>query len=165
MKNRLMPICLPLLLSVATGMASEADDGILVQVELGMSEAEVLELYPESKVSVDGTEMTLDGRYGDFLRGDQEFHNGLAMYKLRPSGLDSRSLCKSFFDKFKPRLTGQHGAPAPGSESASDESTFGAWASAWQAPGLFIRLEANWYEEQKTCVAEIFVRPTDTERL
>lgn len=165
MKYRLMPIYVALLLSFATGMASDADDGIFAQVQLGMSKPEILELYPESKVSVDGTEMTLEGRYGDFRRGDQEFYNGLAMYKIRPSGLDSRSSCKSFFDKFKPMLIGQHGAPAPGSESASDEPALGAWSSAWQVPDLFIRLEANWYEEQKTCVAEIFVQPTDVERL
>ena len=164
MKNRLLHLaCLLILLPFTAGMASETGSEIIADVELGMTEADVNEQYPDSKVSVDDIEMIFEGRYGDFRRGGKEFHNGLTMFKLRPSGLESRAECKSFFDTIKPRLSGHHGDPV--SESAKDEPELGAWQASWQAPGLSIQVESIWYEEQKTCAAEVFVRPTDIEPL
>jgi len=36
---------------------------------------------------------------------------------------------------------------------------------ASQVPGLSIQIESVWYDEQKTCAAEVFVRPMDIEPL
>jgi len=41
----------------------------------------------------------------------------------------------------------------------------GAWQATWQEPGLSIQIGSVWYEAQKTCAAEVFVRPTDIEPL
>ena len=164
MKNRLLPLAsMLILLPFTTGMAAETGSEIIAEVELGMPEADVQEQYPDSKVSVDDIDMIFEGRYGDFRRGGKEFHNGLTMFKLRPSGLESRAECESFFDTIKPRLSGYHGDPV--SESAKDDPELGAWQASWQAPGLSIKVESIWYEEQKTCAAEVFVRPTDIEPL
>lgn len=164
MKSRLLPLAsMLILLPFASGMAGETGSEIIAEVELGMTEADVQEQYPDSKVSVGDIEMFLEGRYGDFRRGGQEHHAGLTMFKLRPSGLAPRSECKSFFETIKPRVSGFHGDPV--SESASDEPDLGAWQAAWQAPGLSIQIESVWYDAQETCAAEIFVRPTDIEPL
>lgn len=164
MKYRLLPLASMLvLLPFTTGMAGETGSEIIAEVELGMPEADVQEQYPDSTVTVDDIDMIFEGRYGDFRRGGKEFHNGLTMFKLRPSGLDSRAECKSFFDTIKPRLSGYHGDPV--SESAKDEPDLGAWQATWQVPGLSIQIESVWYEAQKTCAAEVFVRPTDIEPL
>jgi len=164
MKNRLLPLASMLfLLPLASGTASETGSEIIAEVELGMTEEDVQGQYPDGSVSVDDIEMIFEGRYGDFRRGGKEYKNGLTMFKLRPTGLDSRAECKSFFDTIKPRLSGHHGDPV--SESAKDEPDLGAWQASWQAPGLSIRIESVWYEEQKTCAAEVFVRPTDIEPL
>lgn len=50
MKSFLLPL-MPLLLlaSAATAMASEHNDGIIGNLQLGMTEAEVNEQYPEGK--------------------------------------------------------------------------------------------------------------------
>jgi len=164
MKNRLLPMAsMLLLLPFGAGMASETASEIIADVELGMTEDDVQRQYPDNTVTVDDIEMIFEGRYGDFRRGGKEFHNGLTMFKLRPSGLDSRAECKSFFDTIKPRLSGHHGDP--NSESAKDEPDLGAWQATWQEPGLSIQIESVWYEAQKTCAAEVFVRPTDIEPL
>lgn len=164
MKNRLLALApMLVLLPFGTGMASETGSEIIADVELGMTEDDVQGQYPDNTVTVDDIEMIFEGRYGDFRRGGKEFHNGLTMFKLRPSGLDSRAECKSFFDTIKPRLSGHHGDPI--SESAKDEPDLGAWQATWQEPGLSIQIESVWYEAQKTCAAEVFVRPTDIEPL
>jgi len=164
MKYRLLLLAsILVLLPVTSGMAGETGSEIIADVELGMSEDDVQGQYPDSKVTVDDIDMIFEGRYGDFRRGGKEFKNGLTMFKLRPTGLDSRAECKSFFDAIEPKLSGHHGVPV--SESAKDDPDLGAWQATWQAPGLSIQVESVWYEEQKICAAEVFVRPTDIEPL
>jgi hypothetical protein len=164
MKN--IPIAATLVLILLPFLAvgaGESGEETIAGLRLGMTEQEVNGQYPDGKITFNEAEMTVEGRYGNFRRGDLEFQNGLTMFKLRPSGLDSRAGCLSFFDEIKPALTERYGEP--GSSSASDEPSVGTWQAAWQAPGLYVSIESVWYEEQKTCAAEIFVRPTDIEPL
>lgn len=164
MKHRILALAYMLaLLPLTNGVGSETGSEIIADVELGMTKEDVQGQYPDNKVSVDDIEMIFEGRYGDFRRGGKEFKNGLTMFKLRPSGLDSRAECKSFFDTIRPKLSGHHGDPV--SESAKDDPDLGAWQATWQTPGLSIKVESVWYDEQKTCAAEVFVRPTDIEPL
>ena len=164
MKIYLLPLTsLLLLLPGAYVVADEADDGIIGGMRLGMTESDVNEQYPEGKMSMDGSAVIVEGRYGDFRRGDETFEKGLTMFKIRPNETGSKESCQSFYDTFKPKMTGHFGDPQ--SESSNDQSGVSASQAAWEGPGLFIRLEAVWYEEQATCSAELFVRPTDIEPL
>lgn len=164
MKNILLLLTSVLFSLTGTGpLANETSDGIIGSLRLGMTEAEVNEQYPEGKISLAGMDAVVEGRYGDFRRGDETFQNGMTMFKIRPAQVDSKEACLSFFDTLKPKMTETYSDPIRDDVDEREDVT--AAQAAWEGPGLTIRLEAVWYVEQSVCSAELFVRPTDIEPL
>ncbi len=151
-KKLILTVTSSLLFGTANASLAAGEEATIGGLQIGMTEAQVEALHPGMQMAIGDVELAFDGRFGNFSRGEQNFEQGLTMYKLRPQNITNEEQCNQFKQSMMTVIEEQFGATQ--GEITPGEPT-------WQTEGLWISLSAHWFAEVDRCSAEVFVRATD----
>ena len=142
----------------ATAQAEEPDalegfEGLVV----GMTEAELLEAFPDGKLSFADRNFDIYPHLGDFTRGDEKLENRLTGAELRPEIADDRDICLAFHDEVLPILVERLGEPD--SQAKALESDWAVIDSSWvMKDNGIIGILARFVDAHGKCDAKIGFR-------
>jgi hypothetical protein len=151
-KELILIVTTALLFGTANASLAADEEATIGGLQIGMTEAQVEALHPDRQLAIADVELAFDGRFGNFTRREQNFEQGLTMYKLRPQNIANEEQCNQFKQSMMTVIEEQFGETQ--GEITPGEPT-------WQTDGLWVSLSALWFAEVDRRSAEVFVRATD----
>lgn len=162
--TRILGLAMAMALAPATQAVEERTLDHFQGLEFGMTEAELLEAYPDGTLSFDGINFTIEAQLGDFMRDDERFEDGLIIAKLRPQVADERGACLAFHDAVLPTLVERFGEPD--SANRVEESDWAVFESSWSMSGNgIIGIMARFVDGHGKCDAQIAVSGSNMKML